>query len=60
MNRTLWVWQAGKEGHSSPAELQRKRHGDMKVFPKVRGQGLGTRYSPEALEGFLLPTFPRV
>lgn len=47
---------AGREGHT---ELQRKRHGDAKVLPKVKGKGLSTLHFPEALEGFLLPTSPR-
>ena len=48
---------AGREGHSRHPELQRKRLGDVKVFPKVMGEGLGTPHFPE-VKGFLLPTFP--
>lgn len=59
MNRQLWAWWAGREGHSRHTELQRKRRGDAKVLPKVQGKGLGTQHFPKALGGILLPISPR-
>lgn len=54
------VYGCGRQGRLFQAYWTSKEmFGDVSVF-QVRGKGMGTPHCPEALEGFLLPTFPRV